>query len=212
MKTTHFQYRRWWTIETTPAQFGGLVEGLNGLFATDDGLQLLFAQWGIGRPFHVYGLPVVQGSTSPVVVRYPGDGEIDLAYRDPRYGWIDAIVRLDGKTDLVFVYNFSTSTLPIDARLLLWQWLFSWMDDAGCSLQNIDAEFTPAMIGDAERTPVGDQGGETTEEKRLRYLWPDESLSYDDLADKLGYTESWVSRRKKKLGLPDRTKGRKPGR
>ena len=78
-------------------------------------------------------------------------------------------------------------------------------------LAQVGESSTPAMISDAVSTPAGDQGGETTDEKRLRGLWSDESLSYPDIGAKLGFSESWVSRHRKKLGLPPRPQGRKPG-
>lgn len=139
MKRTSFQYRRWFVIDATPAQFGGLVEGLNSLYATDEGQQFLLR---LERPFHVYG--PLSSSGQVVIVRYPGGGELDEAYRDPRYGWIDAIPRLDGKTDLVMTYNFDTPVLHVDTRILLWQMLFGWLEESGCPVVAESEEQTPA--------------------------------------------------------------------
>lgn len=121
-----FQYRRYFRVNLTPAQFAGMVDGLNNLILTDEGQQWWLGIHHIKQPFAVYH---PQHAHAPAVIRYPGDGQIDAGKRDPRHGWIDVIERADGGSDMVITYNFAHPD-PV-LRLLLWEKLLGWLEGQG---------------------------------------------------------------------------------
>lgn len=154
MKRTSFQHRRWYVIDASPAQFGGLVEALNALFDTDHTLWVMYGVHGGERPFHVYGLPLPE--TAPVVtVRCPGDGDIDQRRRSSSYAWFDAIAQPHGKTKLVLTFNNSLGHYDPDLKRYLWESLFDWLAKSGCPAHPVseDEEAAPAVIDGGESTP-----------------------------------------------------------
>ena len=171
MKRTSFQHQRWYEIDASPAQFGGLVEALNALHASNEVQQWWYGRYGIERPFHVYGLSLTE--TAPVVtVRFPGGGKIGPEYRHPGYAWIDAIAQPHGKTKLVMTYNFSTPILNLEARLFLWQLLFDWLAESGCPVLE-EEEAAPAAVitsgeGTAESAKVTRPGPRREIEDKLK--------------------------------------------
>lgn len=177
------------------------MQQLGALYAMNEGQQWLFGErHGIDGPlFFVYGLPLPD-NVPLVTVRYPGGGDIDSAYRDPRYGWIDAMARLDGKTNLIFTYNFSTDVLPLDARQHVWLLLFNWLKVAGCPVQAIeddDAEAAPAMIDGEESTAPKRRGRsrETDQNARTaKSLYEEGGLSQTAIAERFGVTVKTVQR------------------
>lgn len=126
--TANFQYRRSDIITCSPAQFAAQVEGFNNWVETNDSLQFWLAIYRVKRPFFVYPRPT-GNEHWPVVVRYPGDGDIDQASRDPHYGWIDVIPRADGGSEMMFVYNFYPPDLVL--RIGLWRMLYAELRAAG---------------------------------------------------------------------------------
>jgi hypothetical protein len=75
-------------------------------------------------------------------------------------------------------------------------------------------EAAPAVIDDALTAPAVADGSLTPEkEARLRELWANDDRTVEEIGHELGFSEDNLRKRvAKRLGLPPRKRGRKPGR
>lgn len=147
-----FQHRKYYRSDLAPLQIASLVEGYNNLVLTDEVEQWrLFNFYRVRRPFWVYH---PQHPHMPVVIRYPGDGELSAEERHSHYGWIDVIEHNAGGSSLIFTHNFDPPHVMF--RLFLWDSLFKWLEEQGGKVWKAN------LLSDNDNTEMGTPAGATS--------------------------------------------------